>query len=199
MQFDYTYNSKYAYQFTVRCIGSIIKKLNILLGTIISNNTVNMWNIYEDSHNQTCVTIRFVDIEDILDQPVQYRRVNPRQTQRNNVRAAKHNQNNTQTSQISRVPITISQSGSIGNHTVEIGRSSSTDHNNVSFISCDSVELSPDEISQIGTISTCMSPITDDIHTKISEIGPGDTSDSYIVQSTGEKPYATSVIKKMEC
>ena len=65
------------------------KQLSILLGTIIENNTVNTWNIYENVNKQTCVTIRFNESTAI--DPVHYRRVSERQAKRNVERAAKHN------------------------------------------------------------------------------------------------------------
>ena len=65
------------------------KQLLILMGTIIEGNTVQNWNIYENTRKQTCVTIRFSD--HVAIDPVQYKRVSVRQADRNIVRAARHN------------------------------------------------------------------------------------------------------------
>ena len=68
------------------------KQLLILLGTIVDNNIVNNWSIYDNSNKQTCVTIRFKDSNTAI-QPAYYRRVSENQARRNKDRAANHNKN----------------------------------------------------------------------------------------------------------
>ena len=68
------------------------KQLLILLGTIVDNNIVNNWSIYENSNKQTCVTIRFNDSSTAI-VPAYYRRVSENQARRNIGRAANHNKN----------------------------------------------------------------------------------------------------------
>ena len=77
-------------------VGGLPKQLSLLLGTIIDNNIVNNWSIYENVNKQTCVTIRFNESAAI--DPVQYRRVSERQAKRNIARAARHNINTDSTS-----------------------------------------------------------------------------------------------------
>jgi hypothetical protein len=67
------------------------KQLMMLLGTIVDNNVVNNWNIYQNINNQTCVTIRFNDSAAI--EPVYYRRVSEKQARRNLDRAANYSNN----------------------------------------------------------------------------------------------------------
>ena len=73
-------------------IEGLPKHLNILLKTIIDNNMVQNWNIYENIRKQTCVTIRFVDCVGI--DPVQYKRVSTRQAERNIERSTRHKSKN---------------------------------------------------------------------------------------------------------
>ena len=68
------------------------KQLLILFGTIVDNNIVNNWSIYENSNKQTCVTIRFNDNNTAI-QPAYYRRVSENQARRNLDRAANYNKN----------------------------------------------------------------------------------------------------------
>ncbi len=49
------------------------KQLMMLLGTILDNNIVNNWCIYENANKQTCVTIRFNDICSAAIEPAYYR------------------------------------------------------------------------------------------------------------------------------
>ena len=69
-------------------IKGLPKQLSILLGTLISQNTINNWCIYQNRNKSTCITIRFTDssVQDTI-QPVKYRKVSDSQAARSKQRA----------------------------------------------------------------------------------------------------------------
>ncbi len=69
-------------------INGLPKQLSILLGTLISQNTINNWCIYQNRNKSTCITIRFTDsgVQDTI-QPVKYRKVSDTQAARSKQRA----------------------------------------------------------------------------------------------------------------
>ena len=77
-------------------INGLPKQLSILLGTLISQNTINNWCIYQNRNKSTCITIRFTD-SGVLDtiQPVKYRKVSDNQAARSKQRARQYQNNNT--------------------------------------------------------------------------------------------------------
>jgi len=65
-------------------------QLSLLLKTLLVNSNISSWNIYQNISNNTCVTIRFDDSNDINISPQKYRRVSDRQVSRNFERAQKY-------------------------------------------------------------------------------------------------------------
>ena len=63
-----------------------------MLGTLLSNYGIQNWSIYSNKQQNTCLTIRFNDMDGCT-QPVYYRRISDNQLARNTARSIKHKQN----------------------------------------------------------------------------------------------------------
>ena len=62
------------------------------MGTLLSNYGIQNWSIYSNKQQNTCLTIRFNDMDGCT-QPVYYRRISDNQLARNTARSIKHKQN----------------------------------------------------------------------------------------------------------
>ena len=69
-------------------INGLPKHLSLLLETLVLNNGITSWNIYQNRINNTCVTIRFNDSSPNMSS-LKYRKISDRQMYRNIDRAKK--------------------------------------------------------------------------------------------------------------